>query len=96
MVDADGYRKERQKELVERSHAVADEVRDGGNSRSLGSLNPFERRLVHIALRDDEDVRTVSKGEGFLKRMEIAPKHGGDGNESRGSERRGRRRRERH
>lgn len=92
LVDADGYRKERQEELVERARAVADEVRDGGNSRSLGSLNPFERRLVHMALRDDEDVRTVSKGEGFLKRMEIAPKHGGDEDESRGSERRGRRR----
>ncbi len=96
LVDADGYRKERQEELVERAHAVADEVRDGGNSRSLGSLNPFERRLVHMALRDDEDVRTVSKGEGFLKRLEIAPKHGGDGNESRDSERRPRRRRERY
>jgi peroxiredoxin len=96
LVDADGYRKERQEELVERAHAVADEVRDGGNSRSLGSLNPFERRLVHIALRDDEDVRTLSKGEGFLKRMEIAPKHGGEGNESGGSGRGGRRRRERY
>lgn len=96
LVDADGYRKERQEELVERAHAVADEVRDGGNSQSLGSLNPFERRLVHMALRDDEDVRTVSKGEGFLKRMEIVPKHGGDGDESQGSERRPRRRRERY
>lgn len=95
LVDADGYRKERQEELVERAHAVADEVRDGGNSRSLGSLNPFERRLVHMALRDDEDVRTVSKGEGFLKRMEIVPKHGGDGNESHDSERRPRPRRRR-
>lgn len=97
LVDADGYRKERQEELVERARAVADEVRDSGNSRSLGSLNPFERRLVHMALRDDEDVRTLSRGEGFLKRMEITPKNGDEGDDRSGSERGGRgRRRERY
>ena len=52
LIDADGYRKERQEELVERARDLADEVRDGERSRSLGSLNPFERRLVHMALRD--------------------------------------------
>jgi spoIIIJ-associated protein len=96
LVDADGYRKERQDELVAKAHRIADEVRDSERSRSLGSLNPFERRLVHLALREDEDVRTVSRGEGFMKRMEITPRHGGEDARPHRPERRNRRRRERH
>jgi spoIIIJ-associated protein len=78
VVDANGYRKERQQEIVARALELAQEVRDTGESRSLGTLNPFERRLVHMALRDDANVRTVSHGDAFLKRLEITPKRGDD------------------
>ena len=76
VVDANGYRKERQQEIVARAIELAQEVRDSGEPRSLGTLNPFERRLVHMALREDPTVRTVSHGDAFLKRLEITPKRG--------------------
>jgi spoIIIJ-associated protein len=78
VVDANGYRKERQQEIVARALELAQEVRDSGEPRSLGTLNPFERRLVHMALRDDATVRTVSHGDAFLKRLEITPKRADD------------------
>jgi hypothetical protein len=46
-------------------------------------MNPFERRLIHLALKDDPEVTTVSRGDSFLKRLEIttpraAREHRGD------------------
>jgi len=34
-------------------------------------MSPIERRIVHIALRDHEDVTTESRGDGFYKRVAI-------------------------
>jgi len=82
VVDANGYRKERQQEIVARAIALAQEVRESGEPRSLGTLNPFERRLVHMALREDPAVRTVSHGDAFLKRLELVPKRADDGDRS--------------
>ena len=45
-----------------------------GEESVLTPLNPYERRLVHIALRDIEGVETMSLGDGFLKRVAIVPR----------------------
>ena len=37
-------------------------------------LNPHDRRIVHLALKDDENVDTKSRGEGILKKVVILPK----------------------
>jgi spoIIIJ-associated protein len=37
-------------------------------------LNPHDRRLVHLALKEDEDLETRSRGEGLLKKVVILPK----------------------
>ncbi len=95
VLDVNGYRKERQEEVVAQAQEAADEVRDGGGSRTLGPLNPFESRLVHLALRDDPDVRTLSHGETFMKRIEIAPRHEEPGRDGGGDDRPRRRRRRR-
>jgi spoIIIJ-associated protein len=37
-------------------------------------MNPHDRRLVHLALKNDENLETRSRGEGLLKRVVIIPK----------------------
>jgi predicted RNA-binding protein Jag len=37
-------------------------------------MSPIERRIVHIALREDADVTTDSRGDGFFKRVAIIPR----------------------
>jgi spoIIIJ-associated protein len=38
-------------------------------------LNPHDRRIVHLTLKDDPELETRSRGEGLLKRVVIVPKH---------------------
>jgi len=37
-------------------------------------LNPHDRRIVHLALRDDDELSTKGRGEGILKKVVIIPK----------------------
>ena len=79
-VDSQGFRKVREEEIVEIAVLTAEKVKARGEESVLSPLNPYERRLVHLALRDVEGVETQSLGDGFLKRIAIVPrKKGGAG-----------------
>jgi spoIIIJ-associated protein len=53
---------------------MAEKVKSTGKPAAIGQMNAHDRRIVHIALQDDNMVRTQSKGEGFLKKLVIFPK----------------------
>lgn len=70
-LDCEEFKERRTADLEERARAVADRVRRGGREELLPAMTPIERRIVHLALRDDADVTTESRGEGFYKRVAI-------------------------
>jgi predicted RNA-binding protein Jag len=70
-LDCEEFKGKRTEDLEQRARAVADRVRSGGREELLPAMTPIERRIVHIALRDDADVTTESRGEGFYKRVAI-------------------------
>jgi len=70
-LDAGNFRAARNEELRQRSLELAAEVKKSGKTRSIPSLNPSERRIVHLALQDDKDVRSRSVGEGLFKKVLI-------------------------
>ena len=70
-LDAGDFRAKRNEELKELGLQYAAEVKKSGKTRSIPSLNPSERRVVHIALQDDKDVRSRSVGEGLFKKVLI-------------------------
>ena len=70
-IDAGDFRAKRNEELEKLGVQYAAEVKKSGKTRSIPSLNPSERRVVHIALQDDKDVRSRSVGEGLLKKVLI-------------------------
>ena len=80
-VDCGGFRKMREDEIVEIAVRSAEKVKAGGEECVLSPLNPYERRLVHIALAEVGGVETRSIGDGFLKQIAIVPigKPGQDG-----------------
>ena len=73
-VDVNSYRESRETELGDLARSAADSVRNSDEPVTLESMPAHERRLVHIALSDDDDVRTYSIGEGKERRVVIGPK----------------------
>ncbi len=73
VVDTEGYRQKRKDALVELAKSLSEKVRAKGVPVSTNPLNPFERRIVHLALQDDAELTTKSTGEGMYRRVVISP-----------------------
>lgn len=66
-----GFRSERDDELVELVREAAAQVSRSGLPRRLREMNPYERRVVHMTVRELPGLTTVSEGDGFLKRVRV-------------------------
>ena len=71
IVDTENYRTKRQQKIVSLAQRIADQVRRSGGSRLLEPMNPFERRIIHTALDNIEDIETISEGDGLYKQIRI-------------------------
>jgi spoIIIJ-associated protein len=63
IVDVQDYRKRRDRDLIARARAVAEEVAAEGGERELEPMNALERKLVHDAVAGVPGVETSSRGE---------------------------------
>jgi spoIIIJ-associated protein len=70
-IDAGNFRERRSKELQEMALDFAEQVKGDGKTRSIPALNPSERRVVHVCLQDDKEVRSRSVGDGLFKKVLI-------------------------
>ncbi|OGL41667.1 MAG: hypothetical protein A3C43_09475 [Candidatus Schekmanbacteria bacterium RIFCSPHIGHO2_02_FULL_38_11] len=73
LIDIEGYRKKREEALIKLADRMAEKVKNTGASTATPPMNPKERRVIHMALCEDKDVRTVSMGNGPLKKVVIYP-----------------------
>jgi len=69
--DCDCYRKRKERELRDYVQHVARKVKETGKYETLDPMNPYERRLVHIAVNQIPGITTESLGEGFLKKVKV-------------------------
>ncbi len=74
--DCDFFRKRKEQELQDYVQHVAQRVRESGRKEMLDPMNPYERRLVHIAVNKIPGISTESIGEGFLKKVKLYPSKG--------------------
>ncbi len=72
-VDCEFYRRRKEKRLKEYAQQVAQQVLDSGKNEILDLMNPYERRIVHIAVNQVPGITSESIGEGFLKRIKVFP-----------------------
>jgi len=72
-VDCEFYRRRKEKRLREYAQQVARQVNDTGRNEILDLMNPYERRIVHIAVNQVPGITSESIGEGFLKRVKVFP-----------------------
>jgi spoIIIJ-associated protein len=73
LVEAGGYRKEREEELKRRALEAADKARFLLKEVAFPAMPPFERRIIHITLAEEKGVVTESRGEGRERHIVVAP-----------------------
>ncbi len=95
MVDVEGYVDRRRESLEDLARHFAGRVKESGRPARLKPLSPQERRIIHMTLRNDPEVRTASLGESLYRTVVISPinarpgrpqgQGGGGGGRGRGS-----------
>jgi spoIIIJ-associated protein len=73
VVDSENYRQRRKEFLIQMALKMGDKAKKTKKTVSTNLLNPHERRIVHMALRDEAGLETRSRGEGLLKKVFIMP-----------------------
>ncbi len=74
VVDAMGFRKDQDEALRKKARALAESVASTGQSEELGPLNPYARRIVHLAVSENPAVSTESLGDDLMKVIVISKK----------------------
>src|SRR3954462_2218695 len=72
--DCMNHRSMRIEELRLAAKVAAEKVRETGAPYQFGPMSSRERRIVHLALREHEDLRTESEGMGPERRVSVMPK----------------------
>ena len=74
IVDCQGFRRDKDAELRQMAKFLAERARRTGVEQQLGPLNPYERRIVHLAVAEEQGVDSHSVGDAFSKVVLISPR----------------------
>ena len=74
-IDTENYREKRTDALLALSKRLSEKVARTGKKFTLEPMNPYERRIIHSSLQDNEDVTTYSIGSEPYRKVVIAPKN---------------------
>jgi spoIIIJ-associated protein len=74
VIDCNGFRKDKDAELRQMARFMAEKAKSSGLPQEMGPLNPYERRIVHLAIAEDPAVTSESIGDAFMKTVIIATK----------------------
>ena len=85
VLDIENYRDRRQGTLEKMSQRMAAQVVEKKRSETTDFLNPYERRIIHLALEDHEQVTTESVGTGNLKKVRVKLKDAPSGTARQGN-----------
>jgi len=75
VIDVENYRARREESLRTLADRIAYRVRQQGRPFTLEAMPASDRRIIHLALRESDDLETYSIGEGPARRVVVAPKH---------------------
>lgn len=74
VIDCNGFRRDKDAELKQMALFMAGKARSSGLPQEMGPLNPYERRIVHLAIAESADVTSESIGDAFMKTVIISVK----------------------
>ena len=73
-VDVEGYLETRKENLEQLAYRLAEKAQRIKKPISMGQMSAHDRRIVHLALQENPNVNTKSRGEGYLRKLVIFPK----------------------
>jgi spoIIIJ-associated protein len=73
VLDVGGDLEEREARLTKLAQRAAQRARETGRAVRLDPMDGRDRRVIHMALRDDEDIATMSTGEGRFRQVVVVP-----------------------
>ena len=74
VIDALGFRKGKDAELRQMAQFLMEKVKTTGNPEEMEPLNPYARRIVHLAVAESDECTSESIGDAFLKSVVISLK----------------------
>ncbi|MEW6659454.1 MAG: RNA-binding cell elongation regulator Jag/EloR [Thermodesulfobacteriota bacterium] len=80
-IDVESYRARHEEALVHLALKNGDKVKRSGKPVTLNPMNPHDRRIVHLTLQGDKELKTMSRGEGLYKKVIIYPAKKKEGQE---------------
>jgi len=72
-IDVEGYRDRRKDSLTQLALRLGEKVKRSGRPATISPMNAYDRRIIHVALKDHAGVRTQSTGTGSLRKLVIYP-----------------------
>lgn len=73
VVDVESYKNRQRQKLESMAVNAANKAASTGRSIKMRPMTPYERRIIHVALRDDARVDTASEGEGPARHVVVVP-----------------------
>ena len=80
-IDVEAYRARHNEALAHLAQKYGEKVKKSGRPVILSPMNPYDRRIVHMALQGDKELKTMSRGEGLYKKVVISPAKKREGQE---------------
>lgn len=74
VVDVEGYLDTRQSNLKQMASKMAEKAQKINKPVTIGKMNAYDRRIVHLHLKDNQAVRTQSVGDGNYRKLIVFPK----------------------
>ena len=73
VIDVEGYKSRQRQKLESIARSSANKAASQRRNINLHPMTPYERRIIHITLKDDDRVDTLSEGEGNARHVVIIP-----------------------
>lgn len=73
VIDVEGYKSRQRQKLESIARSSANKAASQRRNIKLHPMTPYERRIIHITLKDDDRVDTLSEGEGNARHVVIIP-----------------------
>jgi spoIIIJ-associated protein len=75
-IDIEGYLQIREENLTKLALRLADKVKKTKRPETVSPMNAHDRRIIHLALKNDSSLKTQSMGSGYYRKLVIFPSRG--------------------